>query len=312
MHMKVIVTGANGFVGTRFMQYNQARFQLEPLSLRSVDWSKVNLAGIDAVVHLAGKAHDMHSTNDAEYFEINYDLTKKLADKAREQGVPHFIYISTVKVYGDEDREVLNEQSDCHPEDAYGKSKLQAELYLRSIENNQFRVAIVRPPLVYGPGVKGNLIRVLGLAGTNLPLPFARTANKRSMVYLDNLVELLNSILEKRSSGTFVAGDEHTVSTEELIAEIRRAMHKKPRLISIPALARSILRKLKPAFYKRLFGSFVIDNQNTNKALQFAPPYSFEYGIGRMVEWYQSQSTAAQGSGPLAQKVSGEKSSGLV
>src|ERR1700752_1026588 len=173
--MKVVVTGANGFVGSRFMQYSQARFHLQPLSLRSNDFNSTLLWGTDTILHLAGKAHDMRATNEQEYFDINFELTKKLALKAKAEGVNHFVYISSVKVYGQEDRNMLDEQSDCHPEDAYGKSKLDAEQYLKSIETNQFRVAIVRPPLVYGPGVKGNMIKILKLADSNLPLPLART-----------------------------------------------------------------------------------------------------------------------------------------
>jgi nucleoside-diphosphate-sugar epimerase len=292
--MKIVVTGANGFVGKRFMEYNQGKFQLQALSLRSNQLSSFDFAVVDAIVHLAGKAHDMRSTNDQEYFNINFELTKKLADKAKAQGVPHFLYISSVKVYGDEDRELLDEESTCIPGDAYGKSKLEAEKYLKSIENNQFKVAIVRPPLVYGPGVKGNMNRMLKLANSNLPLPFAKTRNRRSMVFLDNLIELLNRIVLTGSRGTFVAGDERAVSTEELISEIRKAMDKKTRLFAIPGAGRWLLRKLRPDFSKRLFSSFVIENKRTNQVLQFAPPFSFEFGIKQTVDWYQSLSEAPQ------------------
>jgi nucleoside-diphosphate-sugar epimerase len=306
--MKVVVTGANGFVGKRFMEYNQGKFQLQALSLRSNGLSSFDFTGVDAIVHLAGKAHDMQSTNDQEYFDINFELTKKVADNAKSQGVPHFLYISSVKVYGDEDRELLDEESTCIPGDAYGKSKLEAELYLKSIESNQFKVAIVRPPLVYGPGVKGNMIRMLKLADSNLPLPFAKTRNRRSMVFLDNLIELLNRIIVTGSSGTFVAGDARAVSTEELISEIRKAMDRKTRLIAIPGAGRWLLRKLRPDFSKRLFSSFAIENRRTNQVLQFEPPFSFEYGIKQMVDWYQSLSTTPNNRNIPEGKMSSAKS----
>ncbi len=310
--MKVVVTGANGFVGSRFMQYSQAKFHLRPISLRSNDLTATVLWGTDTILHLAGKAHDMQAKNEQEYFDVNFELTKKLALKAKAEGVNHFIYISSVKVYGQEDRTTLDEQSACYPEDAYGKSKLDAELFLRSIETNQFKVAIVRPPLVYGPGVKGNMIKILKLADSNLPLPFGRTNNHRSMVFLDNLVELINKIIETRSSGTFVAGDAKTVSTDELITALRKVLHRKPRLISIPAIGRQLLRKLKPSFFNRLFGSFVINNSKTNQVLKFEPPYAFEHGIQKMVDWYQA-STEAIGDGKLGEaSLTGSKTSGLL
>ena len=158
--MKLAITGSGGFVGKRFMEYNKGRYQLINVSLRSADPSDIDLQEAESILHLAGKAHDMHAKDERVYYEVNYELTKMLADEARKQGVPHFIYVSSVKVYGEEQNGILNESSPCHPLDAYGKSKLQAETYLRSIESDQFKVAIVRPPLVYGPGVKGNMIRL--------------------------------------------------------------------------------------------------------------------------------------------------------
>ena len=283
--MKVIVTGSGGFVGKRFMEYNAGKYSLKPISLRSFDDAQIELHDVDVVVHLAGKAHDMKSTDDRPYFEINYELTRKLADQAKRQGVPHFVYISSVKVYGD-DRAYIDEESPCRPSDAYGKSKLQAEQYLQSIQSSTFKIAIVRPPLVYGPGVKGNLIKFLRLAERDVPLPFGGVDNQRSMVYLDNLVELINAIIEKQATGIFVAGDLQPVSTAELMTLMREFMGKKPGLVSITSVGRKLLKALRPSLFSRLFGSFVINNQKTNQRLGFRPPYATEYGVKQMVEWY--------------------------
>jgi nucleoside-diphosphate-sugar epimerase len=284
----IAISGATGFVGKRMIAYNSKKFQQKILSLRSTRVDAINLTGIDAVVHLAGKAHDMGQVDDSVYFSINYELTKQLANKAKENGVQQFIYISSVKVYGDEVNGILNESSSCTPTDAYGASKLQAEQYLQSIETGLFKIAIIRPPLVYGPEVKGNMIRLLQLAAKKFPLPFGKINNARSMVFVDNLVELINTIIDKEASGVFIAGDRKPLSTDELIGLVRKSLGNKSGLISIPAGIRKLIQKIKPAFYTRLFGSFVIDNSNTNERLNFIPPYSTEEGVRQMVDWFKS------------------------
>jgi UDP-glucose 4-epimerase len=128
--MKVLVTGATGFIGKRFVEYSRSNFQIISLSLRNKSIAELNLNNADVIVHLAGKAHEMGPIDDKTYFDINYTLTRQLAEKAVEQKVSQFIYMSSTKVYGDNVKEILNEQSPCNPEDAYGKSKLEAEKFL--------------------------------------------------------------------------------------------------------------------------------------------------------------------------------------
>jgi len=254
--------------------------------LQSSDPAQVDLNGANVIVHLAGKAHQMQAIDDQVYFDINYELTKKLADRARLQGVSMFIYMSSVKVYGDETSANLDEFSPCNPIDAYGKSKLDAENYLRFIESPQFKVAIIRPPLVYGPGVKGNMIRLLQLAEKNIPLPFAGIDNHRSIVFVDNLIALVNHIIDKHARGVFIAGDRRPVSTAELVSMMRQFMNKRERMVSIPSFGRQILKRVRPALYHRLFDSFVVSNLHSNESLHFAPPYSTEFGLKTMVTWW--------------------------
>src|SRR4051812_25526198 len=161
--MQIVITGASGFVGKRFMEYNKGRYELIALSLRAGIPANIDLMQTATILHLAGKAHEMKAVDDKLYFEINFELTRKLADEAKRQGVRQFIYISSVKVYGNMPDAFVDETTTCEPDDAYGKSKFAAEEYLRSIEDAHFRVAIIRPPLVYGPGVKGNMMRFLAL-----------------------------------------------------------------------------------------------------------------------------------------------------
>ncbi|HEY4148715.1 MAG TPA: NAD-dependent epimerase/dehydratase family protein [Chitinophagaceae bacterium] len=285
---RVAVTGCTGFVGKRFLAYNHNRFDIIPVSLRDTDIASLDLHHVSTVVHLAGKAHQMQPIEDKIYFDINYELTRKLAETAKLQGVQQFVYISSTKVYGDDIKGKLDEQSPCAPTDAYGASKLKAEQYLQAAGTATFKVAIVRPPLVYGPEVKGNMIRLLELAGKNYPLPFGRSGNARSMVFVDNLVELINTIITSQSEGVFVAGDREPIATDRLILLIRKYLGNPKGLLSIPGPLRVVLRTLRPALYTRLFGSFVVDNSATNQRLGFVPPYTTEYGIEQMVKWYQS------------------------
>ena len=284
--MKVTVTGSSGFVGSRFLEYNAGKFTFLRLSLRDYAIDEIDLSNVGAIVHLAGKAHQMKAIDDNVYFHVNFEMTKAFADKAKKQGVPLFIFVSSVKVYGDKDDLFVNEDSECKPTDAYGKSKLMAEEYLRSIESDQFKVAIVRPPLVYGPRVKGNMIRFLRLAEKNIPLPFGGDANQRSMVFIDNLIALINRIIEIGASGTFVAGDRQPFSTGKLMSLMRGFMKKKAGLVTVPSVGRNILKSVSPKLFNRLFGSFVIDNSKTNQVLSFTPPITTEEGIRQMVNWY--------------------------
>lgn len=284
--MVVLVTGANGFVGKRFMDYKPGKYELTPVSLRNTSPADINLSGVDVIVHLAGKAHDMSEQDEKVYFSINYKLTKELADAAKRWGVPHFVYVSTVKVYGEGSDEPLNEQSACHPEDPYGKSKLEAERYLQSIQSPSFTVSIVRPPVVYGPGVKGNMLRLMAALQKKRPLPLDNTRNLRTMVFLDNLIELLHRVIDTRLPGIFVAGDAQPLSTDRLIKLMGEHLGGGARLVSIPGFLRSLMKAVKPGLHKRLFGSFVIDNSDTNKRLNFTPPFTTGYGVEQMAKWF--------------------------
>ena len=284
--LKIAVTGAGGFVGSRFVEYNQDTYLVTRLPLREKKIADLDLAGFDVIVHFAAKAHDIQPVPDEVYYEVNYALTKELAEKAKAQNVPHFIYISSTKVYGEEIKGMLNEKSPCNPNDAYGKSKYQSEELLRFMSTALFKVAVVRPPLVYGAGVKGNMLRLLQLAAKNYLLPFGNSRNHRSIVYIDNLVALINRIIDRQASGTFIAGDSHPVSTDRLISLIRKYMNRKAGLLTIPSVLRGVLKLLRPGMHTRLFGSFVIDNTNTNKKLGFVPPFSTEHGIAEMVNWF--------------------------
>ena len=290
MKKRILLTGASGFVGQRFVEMNSEYYEITPCSLRKKKVSEINFSNIDAIVHLAGMAHQMQKIDDQIYFEVNHKLTIELAKKAKEKGIKHFLFMSTIKVFGENfEEKILTEKSDCKPEDPYGKSKLLAEEELKSIETDSFKVGIVRPPLVYGPRVKGNMIRLMQLAEKSIPLPFSGITNKRTMVFVDNLVLLCNRVTDTFASGIFLAGDKNPISTSKLIATIKSELSNNVSDFRIPNPFVSILGSLKPGLKNRLFGSLQLNTELTNQQLNFEPKYSFEEGIKSMVDWYKSQ-----------------------
>jgi nucleoside-diphosphate-sugar epimerase len=284
MLKNVLLTGASGFVGKHYVEYCQSRQNINLVSLRTTTVEAINYKNIDAIVHLAGKAHEMAEIDPKIYFDINRDLTLSLAKKAKSEGVKQFIFISTVKVYGDSQVTKLDENSPCQPSDPYGQSKFEAEEALKKLETKDFIITIIRPPLVYGKGVKGNLQRLIALVQKMPVLPFENIQNQRSMVNVLNLIALIVFTLKNQSSGTFIAGDRKAHSTTELVKLIDKHLNTKKTFLAIPKPIITILKILKPELTNRLFGSYIIDNTNTNQKLGFSPPFSFDEGIKVMVE----------------------------
>ena len=287
MLKSVLITGASGFVGQRYLTFNAEKYKIKTVSLQRTKPENVDFSNIATIVHLAGMAHQMEQIDRQIYFDVNYHLTKRLAENAKKSGVKHFIFISTVKVYGDEPASgYLDLDSPTIPNDPYGESKLKAEQALQDMEDEHFTISIIRPPLVYGPKVKGNLIRLMRLTQKNLPLPFKGINNQRSMVYLDNLIALINKVTDSRTSGIFIPGDKQPFSTSDLLAMMYKGMNRQPFWFKMPALGISVLQKIKPELAKRLYDSFVIDTTETNKKLDFVPPFEAQKGISEMTTWF--------------------------
>jgi UDP-glucose 4-epimerase len=190
--------------------------------------------------------------------------------------------MSTVKVYGEESDTIYKEDTPCHPQDEYGKSKLEAEKALTKLESDSFKVAIIRTPIVYGKGVKANILNLVKLIEKMPILPLANIQNRRSMVYIANLSAIINQIIIKKKSGIFLASDDRIISTTELVQLIAMALNKNIFLFSIP-LFPVLLKKFKPSFYKRLYKSLEVDNTFTKKTLNFSNIYSVEEGIRQMI-----------------------------
>ena len=279
---KILVTGASGFVGSRFCSHYKYKGAIRTVSLQQSAVEAIDFKGVKCILHLAGIAHRMEKTPDALYHDVNHKLSYNLAKKAKEAGVEHFVYMSTIKVYGDH-KESLAPDITCEPDDAYGESKLLGEQAIQSLASEDFTISIIRPPLIYGPGVKGNMKKLIALIGKCKVLPFGRIYNQRSIVGIDNLLSLITLLLEKRPSGVFLVQDAQPLSTTQLIEMIGKAQGKPIKLLAIPEILRSLMKMLMPEMYKRLFGSLVVDDSQTRSQLGYSPSVSTVKGIEAMV-----------------------------
>ncbi|MGB5920504.1 NAD-dependent epimerase/dehydratase family protein [Arcobacter sp.] len=282
---KLLITGLNGFIGSYFKNKYKNKYDIKSFSFLNNDINTLNCNNIDVVFHLSALVHQMGGASREEYERVNVTQTLDLAQKAKESGVKHFVFMSTVKVYGEETDSKYIENSICNPEDEYGKSKLKAEQELLGLsdEGLGFRVSIVRTPIVYGHGVKANIKSLVELTSKIPILPFGKIENKRSMVYIGNLCHLVDEVIKQEKSGIFLASDDEPLSTTRLIELIAKNLDKKVYLIKIPFF-QSLLKLLKPSFHKRLYGSLEIDNTITKEKLNLKNPYSVEEGISLMLK----------------------------
>lgn len=232
---RILITGINSYLGGRFRQYMEQfpEYATVSISMRDGSWRGEDFTGFDVVYHVAGLAHSDNGRISPEkaqkYYEINTDLTKELAKKAKREGVKQFIFMSSAIVYGDSApigrRRRIDRSTVCTPANCYGDSKLQAELGLRRLENENFRVVILRPPMIYGPGCKGNY-PVLSLFAQRLPV-FPYVDNERSMLFVDNLMAFVKLMIDNEESGTFFPQNAEYSNTSELVRMIAEAHGKK-------------------------------------------------------------------------------------
>ncbi len=280
---KILITGSSGFIGSYFFNKYNTKYQIETFSFRSGDINTLDFAGIGVVFHLSALVHQMGGASKEEYEKVNVIQTLELAKKAKEQGIKQFVFMSTVKVYGEETDSKYTENTICNPEDEYGKSKLKAEYELQKLEDENFKISIVRTPIVYGFGVKANIKNLINLVNKTLILPFGKIENKRSMVYIRNLCHLVDEVISQQKSGIFLASDDEPLSTTKLCDLVAKNLEKKVYLVKIPFFE-SLLKIVKPSFHKRLYGSLEIDNSITKEKLNLKNPYSVEEGIKLMIK----------------------------
>jgi nucleoside-diphosphate-sugar epimerase len=285
---KILITGTNSFVGRNFIHYSKFK-DIDEISLFDHKPEDIDFGKYNVVIHLVAIVHQTISIPDEEYFLINKDLCLKVAENAKSAHVKQFIFLSTVKVYGKfiPGSEPWNEYSECRPEDAYGKSKYEAEKGLRKLEGQDFIVSVIRTPLVYGEGVRANMLSIMKFINSSFILPFKDIKNRRNFTSAENLVGFIDRIIERRVSGTFIAMDDKAISTSALVKMISGFLGKKLILFKLPDFIIYTGMHLFPKIFERLYGSFEMDNNNTLKILDYKPPVSINDGIKKMVQSFQ-------------------------
>ena len=281
---RILLTGSNSFIGSGFRKFSE-NDQIKEVSLIDKAPEEIDFSEIDVVLHLAALVHQSDRLPEQNYYKINRDLCLKVAGLAKTAGVKHFVFMSTVKVYGKfiQGSQPWNEDSVCLPDSTYGKSKYEAELGLQKISDEEFHVSIVRTPIVYGQEVKANMLKLIKLVRHFSILPFGNIHNKRCYTYIENLIGILDKIIEKNISGVFIAKDDNSCSTTDLIRFISKAMDKKMTLISMPHWLINGFALIVPLFVERFYGSLELDNEKTKEILNFQPVYSTAEGITNMV-----------------------------
>jgi nucleoside-diphosphate-sugar epimerase len=299
--MTALITGSTGFVGKNLIHYLQAcNMSYVPLTrgeLRSGAFSKIDQS--DSIIHLAGKAHALEKVSDPKsYYDINFELTKKLFDAFLISKPEKFIYLSSVKAAADHIDGVLYESDFPNPNTHYGKSKLMAEEYIRNQPLSPGKsFYILRPCMIHGPGNKGNLNLLYKLISKGIPYPLAAFENKRSFLSIENLCFVIRELLERDDipSGIYNVADGEVLSTNELIKLIAKASDRSPRLWKInPGLIRS-LAKLGDIFklpltterLNKLTENYIVDNSKIKNALEKEFPVQAKEGIIKTIKSFR-------------------------
>lgn len=306
--MNVLVTGGSGFIGRALapalekqgwhvrcaVRRAAAARDVEVGNMEeAIDWTPL-LAGVDAVVHLAARVHDVHGSAGqiGAYRKMNVEASLRLAQSAARAGVKRLLFMSSVKVHGEGRDTPYHESDPPQPEDAYGLSKWEAEQALQRLAGETgMELVVLRPPLVYGPGAGANMRRMLRLAHSGLPLPFGSIHNRRSVVYIDNLTEAVRLCLEHPAAvgKTFLLSDGTPVSAPQMLHCLARAMGRQARLFTFPPawLGATLRLAGRARDWQRLAGSLTVDDSAIRHTLGWTPEVSVEEGLGRTARWYQ-------------------------
>jgi len=270
------------------------------VSLHTIDICTGNglaevFAGIDAVIHLAARNHVLRETAKdplLEYRRVNVEGTRNVVRAARKQGVGLFVHLSSIKAMGEGTGGILEETAPCLPSTPYGISKLESEEVVRAeADGTGMAVLIFRLPMVYGPGNKGNLPRMIRWAGRGLPFPLVQPDNLRSMVYVENVAAAVKAVLESSYAAgaaprTYIVKDDADCSTRMIYSSLCRELGKSPRFLPLPTTLGRIARAIS-ADFRKVTSSFQVSSAKIREEIGFVPPFSAEEGIARTVRWYK-------------------------
>jgi nucleoside-diphosphate-sugar epimerase len=311
--MNILLTGATGFVGQNFLKYlskENKKYQIFAISrkhenslLNNVTWIKdesnyhtiLTINQIDIVIHLAGKAHDTKNTTAAdEYFKVNYEMTKQIFDAFNVSKASKFIFLSTIKAVGDDKTYIQNALDLTEPQTPYAQAKRKAEIYIQNATlTSDKSFYVLRPCLIYGDGVKGNLATLVKFAKKGIPYPFSAFENKRSYLSVDNLSLLFCKLIDNNySSFTLNIANDDPIGTQEMIEILSSKLGKKASKITIPESLIEFAAKMGDILpfipfnsekLKKITESFVVDTAEMNKLLGFSLPHKTRETISRII-----------------------------
>jgi len=293
--MKILIIGSDSFIAKLFINnYNHGNVKGISHTVKSFsneivisDFSQIEenvFSDIDVVINFAAIVHSPHIKDPVLYNKINNDLTVLNAQKSKKAGIKLFIQLSTVAVYGNVSN--ININTPYKPIDPYSWSKLKADEELLAMQSNLFKVAIIRPPMVYGGGnAPGNMLRLIKLIDKGIPLPFKGINNTRDFINVHNLIQYLSIITEKQLYGIYLISDKKPISLENLINIISGFLGKKVILFKLPDCLLHCIKLIRPNEFNKLFENLSV---KTNFPYEnFINHFSIENGICEMTEWYK-------------------------
>lgn len=260
---RVLITGESSYIGkmfTKWMSQWPDKYNIHAISVRGNKWKNIDFSNYDTVLHLAGIAHVSANPKFKElYYKVNRDLTIEVAKKAKSEGVNQFIFMSSIIVYGGipDTEKIIKSTTVPIPNNFYGESKLQAEEGLKLLESNQFKIAVIRPPMIYGKGSLGNYTRLSKLA--RLTPIFPNFENRRSMLHIDNLSELIKLLIESEKEGLYFPQNKEYVSTSNMVTTIAKIHNKKIWMTRIFNFF--IMSLLRLSLVRKLFGDLIYDKK---------------------------------------------------
>ncbi|MDF2613498.1 MAG: NAD-dependent epimerase [Clostridia bacterium] len=259
----ILITGKNSYIGTsleNWLMREPDKYKVDTLDIKDGSWRAKDFSQYDVVFHVAGIAHIKEtSKNQALYYKVNRDLAYETAQKAKKDGVEHFIFLSSMSVYGIENG-VVKRDTPLQPNSAYGRSKIEAEELINKLQDDSFIIDTLRPPMVYGKGCRGNYPKLARLA-LKTPI-FPEVDNKRSMIYIDNLSEFVKQLIDNRSGGLFFPQNAEYINTSDMVRLIAEAHGKK---IVMTKVFNPLLRLINVNAVNKVFGDLMYDMSISSK-----------------------------------------------
>jgi len=294
---KLLIIGGDSYIARSFIKYHINQYDISLISRQRTGFTNETIVSdlwkiphsefrnTDIVFNCIGIAHRKSKIKKEEYLQVNYQLAVFFANMALKHKVGIFLQMSTIAVYGRQ--KSINYRTQEKPINDYGLSKYMADQSLLKLNSEKFRVILLRPPMIYGKGAPGNMLRLIGLVHKNIPLPFKDIENKRDFLHAGNLVQCIEYVICTQYIGVLLLSEKNPVSASQLIYFIYKSLGMKPRLFKIPDSIIRLLKSIKPNTFEKLYDTLEIDISESMKFLpENYPTYTLESGIEEMAKWY--------------------------